>query len=258
MKLIITFLSFNFILSQIQSITLQKVSEQPMVADQWFGVDAFGYQYYAVKNEFIKQKGAEKWVFKQIDLGVISRVDIQNPLRIILFYEPFNKVVTLDNQLNKILSTDFNFYSNILASSVGLAHGDRYWVYNINSQQVGLFSYFNGQYKVFPNYITSPIKTYGSNFNHFFWINEDNEWWQTDIFGKFQKIASNIKGEEVFFLNQNWILVKCQSKYHLLTKQNDNIPLNDLDKNISQLQFNNQILSIFTPSKISQYQLKIN
>lgn len=258
MKTLFFCLSLCLLQAQNPTVTFQKISEKELLADQWFGQDKFGFEYFAINNEFYKQKDNQQWVFKQIGMGKICRVDLQNPLRILLFYEPFNTVVTLDNQLNEILTTNFNFQDNIVAFAIGLANGDRYWVFNTKNQQLGMFNYFNGQYRVFPNYISSPIKKYQSNFNHFSWINEDNEWWQSDIFGRFTKLQSNIQADEVFFLNHNFLLAKHQNQYLLLSPQNQTILPLTLDKNITHLQYNNQILTIFTHQKIIKYQFKIN
>jgi hypothetical protein len=37
----------------------------------------------------------------------ITKVDLQNPLKIVLFYESFNSALLLDNQLNEIQKINF-------------------------------------------------------------------------------------------------------------------------------------------------------
>lgn len=261
MKFLILFLWSFQLWSQSISDTIvmhvNKISERDIKADVWYGQDKFGYDYYVVQNEFIKSKDNERWVFKQPGLGIITKVDLQNPLRILLYYEPFNTVITLDNQLNEILTTNFNSINTIVTTAIGLSHGDRYWVYNAKNQSLGLYGYFYQQYRVFPQYIDSPMVHYRSNFNHFFWINENQEWWQSDIFGKISKVRNNINTEKVRFLNNNQLLIQIDNSVYLMTKDQifKIIGLHEIGEN---LQLNNQNLLIFTEQKIITYQLKNN
>lgn len=51
---------------------------------------------------YIKKNNTQLWQYKNLSLGKITKIDLQNPLKIVLFYEGFNSVILLDNQLNEI------------------------------------------------------------------------------------------------------------------------------------------------------------
>jgi hypothetical protein len=70
------------------------------------GYDSFGF-IIPLKQYFSKIGTRETFVYQNFSLGKITKVDLQNPLKIVLFYENFNTVVTLDNQLNEIQKSIF-------------------------------------------------------------------------------------------------------------------------------------------------------
>src|SRR5690349_15983847 len=66
----------------------------------YVGFDGLGNNYYIKNNVFIKQNETQTWEYKNVALGKITSVDYVNPLKIVVFYEDFNTIITLDNQLN--------------------------------------------------------------------------------------------------------------------------------------------------------------
>jgi len=70
-------------------------------ADHFLGYDQFGF-YFSIKNNVLsKTNKKEFFEYKNISLGKPTKVDIQNPLKIMLFYENFNTIILLDNQLSE-------------------------------------------------------------------------------------------------------------------------------------------------------------
>ena len=94
--------SFTIVFAQNQKPNLVTINSIRIDTDVFLGYDSFGF-YYTVKNNIFSKIGTrETFVYKNFSLGKIAKVDLQNPLKIVLFYENFNTVVTLDNQLNEI------------------------------------------------------------------------------------------------------------------------------------------------------------
>ena len=88
--------------SQNRDLSVVKLGTLSFDGDQFLGYDAFGF-YYSIKNNiFYKTSSREILEYKNISLGKITNIDLQNPLKIILFYENFNFVIVLDNKLNEI------------------------------------------------------------------------------------------------------------------------------------------------------------
>ena len=94
------FLQTIVVFAQDKKWSLTKRDTIAFNADDYIGFDSFGAQYYIKNNVFIKKNTTQIWQYKNLSFGKISKVDIQNPLNIVLFYEDFNTVILLDNQLN--------------------------------------------------------------------------------------------------------------------------------------------------------------
>ena len=102
------FTTISIAFGQNQKLIAVKINSINLDADQFLGYDQFGF-YYTIKNNVLsKTKDIQSLEYKNISLGKITKVDLQNPLKIVLFYENFNTVVMLDNQLNEIQKINFS------------------------------------------------------------------------------------------------------------------------------------------------------
>ena len=167
-KGIILLLIFQFVLAkaQEQTIMAQRISSQKIDADVFVGLDGIENYYYQKNNVLIKQHSKNVWQYKNISLGKTTRIDIQNPLKIMLFYENFNSVILLDNQLSE--SQKINFSDNeipIIATASGLASQNRLWIYTNLTQQIGLFDYLKNTFKAITPSLQGNIKYYETDFN---------------------------------------------------------------------------------------------
>ncbi len=93
-------LIFLFVLQiAVAQIPAQPDSKLKIQADAFYGFDNFGFAYYGFENALIKEKEGQKSQYQNLALGKISRVDLQNPLNLVLHYANFNAVVLLYNKL---------------------------------------------------------------------------------------------------------------------------------------------------------------
>ncbi len=262
-KIIFSFLAFctiNAVSAQNSSINPTLLSHFKNNSDQFLGFDAFGYSYQIKNNVFSKVKGNELFEYKNVSLGKITKVDLQNPLKIVLFYEDFNSVVLLDNQLNKM--TEINFSQNpspIVVTAVGMSTQNQLWIYNALNQQVSLFDYLKNEYKTVSIPLTEPIKYYQTDFNTFIWIDKKNNWYSCDIFGKitllgkiadFDKIAI-VSSSQYLFTKDNLLFFKGIDKSNPDAVSEIKI----LEKTFDNFYYKEQILSIFTATDISNYKI---
>ena len=145
------------------------------MTERFAGTDAFGWDYVIADNEFRKQKDGRVMKYKNVALGEIFRVDLQNPLQIVLFYKKFNTVVLLDNQMNATNVINFNEISQpLLAEAVGLASQNRLWVYDLNSQQTGLFDTSKNTFRTLTPPNNDGITWYQNDYNYFYWTDNNN------------------------------------------------------------------------------------
>ncbi|PAM92103.1 hypothetical protein B4N84_25150 [Flavobacterium sp. IR1] len=241
-------------------ITPTPISNLKINADNFLGYDSFGYYYQIKNNVFSKIKGKETFEYKNVSLGNITKVDILNPLKIVLFYEDFNSVVLLDNQLNKI--TEINFSQNtvpIVVSAIGMSTQNQLWVYNALNQQIGLFDYLKNEYKTVSTPLTENIQYYQTDFNTFFWIDKNNNRFSCDIFGKTTSQGKTPDFDTIEIINpQQYIFSKNNLLYYNVMKEpNLNVisKIEVLEKTFDKFCYKDQILSIFTSKEISIYKI---
>ena len=111
-----------------------------------FTTDHLGNVYF-IKNEEVEKiapyniKNSINLSFSDPSLGEIKHIDVFNPMRIMLLYTPFNRIVFLDNKLNN-LATSFNpenldLYDVQLSS---MSDQNRIWLYDQNLDQLVLWN----------------------------------------------------------------------------------------------------------------------
>jgi hypothetical protein len=248
------------VFGQNQKSAVTSISHVKIDADEFLGYDSFGFSYQIKNNIFSKIKGNEVFEFKSISLGNITKTDILNPLKIILFYEDFNTVILLDNQLNKI--TEINFSQNnipIVVSAIGMSTQNQLWVYNTLNQQISLFDYLKNEYKTVSTPLTEAIKYYQTEFNTFYWIDKKNNWFSCDIFGKTTSLGKVPDFDSITIINSHQYIF---SKANLLyfkdisdTNTTTGYQIDISEKTFDKFCYKDQILSIFTSKEITNYKI---
>lgn len=258
--LFFNFCLFPVALAQNQKINPILISKLKFDADTFLGYDAFGYYYQIKNNVFSKRKGTEIFEYKNVSLGRITTVDLQNPLKIVVFYEDFNAVILLDNQLNE--TTKINFSQNstpIVASAVGMSTQNQLWIYNALNQQIGLFDYLKNEYKTTSTPLIENIKYYQTDFNTFYWIDEKNNWLSCDIFGKITTLGKIPRFDAIVLLNSDQFIFSDTNLLYLKNVKNKNLEANSeikiSEKTFLNFYYKDQILSIFTPERITNYKI---
>ena len=255
-------IAFFFVFSSIsfgQNLITSKINHVAINAEEFLGYDQFGFYYTIKNNVFFKTKDNQSLEYKNISLGKITRVDLQNTLKMVLFYENFNTVILLDNQLNE--TQIVNFSENtipIVAAATGIASQNQLWVYNNLNQQIGLYDYLKKDYKTISTSFPENIKYYQSDFNTFNWIDEKNNWYTCDIFGKITKKGKipdfdsiEIIGDNQFIFSKDSILIIED------LEKSQKIEIEISEKTFKKFHYKDQILSIFTSGGIINYKIII-
>ena len=248
---------FQLVCGQNQNFSAIKLGTLPFDESQFLGYDAFGF-YYTVKNDvFYKIGSGETLEYKNISLGKITKTDLRNPLKIVLFYENFNSIILLDNMLNEIKNINFSENSdNLIAAAVGLSSQNQLWIYNSTNQQLGLYDYLKNEYKTITVPFTDRIKYYTSDFNHFQWIDAKNNWYMSDIFGKitFKGLIPDFDLLEICSENQ-YIYSKSGTLIIQDVEKNKKYEIKISEKTFVKFYYKDQILSIFTKEGITNYKI---
>jgi hypothetical protein len=260
MKKIILFIALVSTWSAISQNTKLEISITDTInirADDFIGYDQFDFYYYIKDNVLHKTNNKESLEYKNTSLGKIAKVDIKNPLKIVLFYENFNIVVLLDNQLNEIQKINFSENINPIAvSATGIAAQNRLWIYNSLNQQIGLFDYIQNDYKAISTSFPESIKYYQTDFNTFYWIDNKNNWYSCDAFGKIKTKGKILDFDIIEVINDNQFIYSKNNKlYFEDLDKNQKYEIDISEQTFKKFSYKDQILSIFTSKGIINYKI---
>lgn len=255
LMLLIGFLGFG----QHQKLKTTALQTTELENKTFIGFDGLGNNYYIKENVLIKGDNAKKWEYKNVALGKITSVDYLNPLQIVVFYEDFNTIITLDNQLNEIQKLNlFDIDNTIFASKIGLAAQNQFWIYNSLTQQILLFDYLKNTSKNIGNPIQGDIQYTQSDFNNFYWIDEINNWYATDIFGKVTLLANIPPFEKIQIIDSERILFSRDNVLYCLNNLTKTVyEIEIVEKSFQNYYYKDQILAIFTNQQIKNYKIKL-
>ncbi len=250
-------LQFPTLLAQERSLKIVPISTQKIDADIFVGFDGLENLYYIKDNVLFKENKRESWQYKNISLGDIGRVDIENPLKTVLFYEKFNTIILLDNQLNEMQKINFSDNDEpLIVTATGIASQNRVWIYNSLTQKIGLFDYLKNTCQPISTSIQGNLKWYHSDFNTFQWIDESLNWYSCDLFGKITLIGKVSDFDQIQIAEEKAVLFSKDKKLYLHDFQKDILYRIDIvDKSFVNFYYKDQILSIFTPQQITNFKI---
>jgi hypothetical protein len=244
--------------AQELSVPVRLLSNVKATTERFVGSDAFGWQYTIADNEFRKHKDGIIVKYRNVALGEIYRVDLQNPLQIVLFYRKFNTVVLLDNQLNETLNINFSRLPNnqpeLIAEAAGLASQNRLWLYDVTTQQIGLYDTSKGTFRTVTPPFTEGVKYYHTDYNYFYWIDTTGKCFAVNLFGSVTALGTVPAFDSAQLLDATTILIRQADvlyAYNLAGQTKKRIDI--VEKSFSSFYYKDQILSIFTTDQIIQY-----
>jgi len=253
------FLCFTAAFSQEALLPVRILATPKEKPERFVGTDVFGWEYVIADNEFRKQKDGRVVKYKNLALGDIYKADLQNPLQIVLFYRKFNTVVLLDNQLNATSIIVFNELPKpILAEAVGLASQNRLWIYDVNTQQLGLYDPQRNAFRALTPPFNDTITWYQSDYNYFYWTDTTGKCFALNLFGTVTQLGSVPKFDAAQLLSPAVLLLQkdntlCQ--YALDTQKQT--PVAIVEKTFGAFYYTDGILSIFTDSEFIQYKISL-
>lgn len=235
-------------------------STEPVVADSFVGYDNLGFAYLIYNNTFTKKKNTISLEYKNLGLGKIERADILNPLKIALFYSDFNTVVLLDNQLNEIRQINFSEFQRqqILVQATGNASRNRLWIFNGLTLELALYDHLRNEYQTLTQPLSGDILYYETDFNNFRWIDENNDWYECDIYGKIT-FRGKVPGfDAVHFTDTGALILRNGDQISYFDSEKNLLPLIEIDaKSFKSFYYSPQNLAIFTTIGITNYKLTL-
>jgi hypothetical protein len=244
---------------QSQNIVPTKLDNIAFDADDLVGSDGFGNYFYIKNNVFFKKTATALLQYQNIALGKIKKVDLINPLKVTLFYEEFNTVVLLDNQMNEIQKIEFSKNETpIIASAIGMSGQNQLWIYNSLDQQIGLFDIATNSYRSLGVPIKENLLFYQTDFNNFHWIDKQNQWFTCSIFGRTTSNGLLENQHRLQLIENNSVLYFKENTLFLLDRNtNKEYGIKIVENSFENFYYKNQILSIFTNQGITNYKITL-
>lgn len=255
--IIVFIFCFSVAFGQNQKRSTTKIGFVSLDCDQFLKYDQFGFYYYIKNNSLFKTKEKESFEYKNVSLGEITKVDLLNPLTIILFYENFNTAVLLDNQLNEMQKINLSENPTpIMAGAIGLASQNQLWVYNNLTQQIGLFNFLKNEYKTISIPFVKNLKKYQTDFNIFYWIDEENNWYSCNLFGKITLKGKIPPFDSIELISEDkYLFSKENTLFYVDTEKDLKFEIEILEKTFKNFYYKDQILSIFTNQLITNFKI---
>lgn len=251
------FFLFSFGFSQQKDIECKLIETEQTDADLFIGKDAFGNNFTIRDNEFRKENNQKKFQYRNVALGKIDQIDLQNPLQIVVFYKTMNAVVLLDSQLNETIRINFSETNpELLPQWISLASQNRLWLFDLASQKLGLYDYQKKVFHPISVIFESPIVYSQSDYNYFYWTNKEKQTMASNIFGKINFLGKAPESDQLQIISSKQILLKKDnilSVYDLEKETSKIIPLPE--KSFQSFYYKDQILSIFTNNEIRNYKI---
>lgn len=240
-----------FLLSQ----ELKLVSETPLKADKFIGLDNYQSLYFLKDNVIYKESNEGNFNYNDFQLGGVTSVDIINPLKIIIFYEDTNTVVMLDNRLSEIERIQFNMLPEFIhAGSVTNAGNNQLWVFNIANQELQLYNYRNNSITSNTIPFEGDVISQISNFNFCYLLTEK-------LLQKFNSYGSLIYKIESIEFNQitqtdDFIIANKENELYFIDENNIvPVKINTIEITVKELQLSQDFLYIYNGEKLLKYSL---
>lgn len=244
-----------------QEIAAPLFSKIPLKAETFVGVDEFQSVYYINNNILYKKSKTKIFSYSNFSLGKITTVNIQNPFKLILFYQDFNAVMIVDNNLNelteKIDFTEETLFNNVLY--VTGSSQNNIWLY-ADDNKLHLYDYktLSEQTQTQPltfyeeDYIPKTIISTYKNV----WILSNAGVLQFNEYGNFIDTFEKAGIDSIYPFKKNYIFSQSESFFYQKEKATIPITLNHSHL-IKDVSVNNAYISIYDGEFIYQYELNI-
>ncbi|WP_396196545.1 hypothetical protein [Flavobacterium sp.] len=239
------------------TINVEKLDSISWDIDRYLGFDQQLNQYAIKDNVVLKRTKNEVLVYKNLSLGKIERVDFQNPLQLVVFYKEFNTLVLLDNQLNETKRIDFNLSPTFIQlEAMGLSAQNQLWVYDGNSNRLGLYTTTKDHTKWITVPQSNPLVNYNSDYTYFYWVDNQKRVSASSIYGKLTTLGSVPKHDNIQLVDATTALYCMKQQLYLYEIAKGISRKIEITENfVDNFFFKDGILAIFTQNKITNYKL---
>jgi len=104
----------------------------------FFEIDKLGNLYWVFENKLnlLDCQNDKKYQYENDRLGNISSIDINNPQKILIFYDDYDIVKNLDNTLSERSRIDLKDFGYTDINAVGISNDNKIWIYDPTTFQL--------------------------------------------------------------------------------------------------------------------------
>lgn len=180
--------------------------------------DNIGFIYATRDNNIYKYNNQGKllYTYNYNKYGAKPSIDVSTPMRILLYFADFKKIIILDSRLTEVRGIDVNLYSDIENPTLACFSKDQnIWMYNatrftlIKMDNIGNRIYESQSLAILTNTSISPTKIKEQE-NHVFLLDTAKGILMFDILGTYLKTVPiksvesfQVKDGKLFFYNNN-------------------------------------------------------
>ncbi|MDA9067518.1 hypothetical protein N9K27_02005 [Flavobacteriaceae bacterium] len=197
---IIIYLIYFSVLGNENSLEFKLIFKKETTNENIRGIDNLNNIYTVKNNELIKSSGVINYYYKNSLYSTITSIDVQNSLKIKLFYEDSNTLVVLDNKLSEISKINFNIISpNKIISKFSASNDNNVWIYNELNSKIELYNYINNTFRIVNSEISGEVISLKSNYKYC-WVLTDSHIYKFNYFGSLitKTVVNNIQQIEIF------------------------------------------------------------
>ena len=194
------YLIYFSVLGNENSLELKLISKKETKNENIRGIDNLNNIYSIKNNELIKSSDVRDYYYRNNLYSNISSIDVQNSLKIKLFYEDSNTLVVLDNKLSEISKINFNIINpNKIISKFSASNDNNIWVYNELNSKIELYNYINNTFRIVNSEISGEVISLESNYKYC-WVLTDSHIYKFNYFGSLitKTAVNNIQQIEIF------------------------------------------------------------
>jgi len=211
--------------------------------NNFFEIDKFENVYLVYKNQLTKidQLNGNSLTYENDRYGEITSIDVTNPQKILVFYQLYDIIITLDNSLAETSIIDLKRFEYTDIDVVAASNDNNIWLYDpisfelrkidkngkILAQSFSLNSVYLDQ--VIPNFLIE-------HKNMVYMNSPEDGILIFDNLGQYIKILPITSLTDLQIANGNIIYVSSEGPVSYVTAQIDNLPIQGIDaENYNQL-----------------------
>jgi hypothetical protein len=234
---------------------------EPLQKNQLFvGKDIYDDIYFT-ENNILKKKGKYSTTsYFSSKLGNLARVDLQNPMQLLLFYKDMKSFVLLSKELSELMVLDITTkFPSMEPTYIGSSTKKELWIANGANGTVTRYNLGTLERHTVYTMKEKEAKYYSSTINSFFFVDQNNLVKGIDIYGK--EIVSyqmDSSFDKIQILDYDKMFYTLNDKMYFVDMlKAKKYEINLEEKSIESFFYNTQKLSIFADQKINNYLIKL-